>query len=287
VPPSRANPVLESRPSASPSLATPASRKLVKTEHAGIYQRGNCYVVVYRDYAGRQHKKAAGRNVRQAKATQARYSRTFDGARTASPPGRRSRPTLGSGWRPTKAGYGAASRRTRWVDYRRYLEHYAIPYFGKRRLAQIAGPTSRHSRGTSGRRDRRTRSSQGQHREGDHGAPQSALCYRLRGWSDSLESGGRRSHHRQGSTRREGAKALDADQAPLAGRRSRYRQRCDRAAVPRRRHRLPGRATAFAGFGQRPTSRKRFGHSGRTTGHPTMASSSRPSREGESTPRTS
>lgn len=85
--------------------------KMERTRTPGIFKRGGRYVVVYRDGTGRQHKES---------------HRTLEEAREAK--GRRD-----AGDRRTSRGL---SERTRAL-YRRDLERWAVPYFGRRRLAKV------------------------------------------------------------------------------------------------------------------------------------------------------
>lgn len=113
-----------------------ASRSLVRTTTPGVFRRGNAYVVVFRDPSGKQHKRsaptlAAARTLKaglNADVTRGEYRQT-------------SNVTFADHWQPWIDSYaGRTSRgfreRTR-DDYRRALDAYAAPFFGRMRLAEI------------------------------------------------------------------------------------------------------------------------------------------------------
>jgi integrase len=118
------------------SQSPPAGRQLERTKHAGIFKRGGRYVVVYRDPSGRQRKRAA-RTLAEARALKS--SLTTDVARGEW---RQSSGVRFDGhWRPWLDAYAGRTsrgfRETTRDDYRRDLEAFAAPFFGRMRLAEI------------------------------------------------------------------------------------------------------------------------------------------------------
>jgi integrase len=113
------------------------TRKLLKTKHPGIYQRGNRFVVMYRDGFGRQHKRAAGKTLSEAKDTQAKLR--ADVARGEDTEvSRETFAVYATRWIEhyagrTNKGVREETRR----DYRARLEQDAIPFLGHLRVAQI------------------------------------------------------------------------------------------------------------------------------------------------------
>jgi hypothetical protein len=112
------------------------SRKLERTKYPGIFARGGAYVVVYRDPAGKQRKKAArtlseARDIKSAMTTDVRRGewRAQSSVR------------LRDHWKPWLAAYGGRTargfRETTREDYRRDLEQHVVPYFGGMRLSEI------------------------------------------------------------------------------------------------------------------------------------------------------
>jgi integrase len=118
------------------SQSSPAGRQLERTKHAGIFRRGGRYVVIYRDPSGRQRKRAANT---LAEARALKSSLTTDVARGEWRQSSTAR--FDEHWRPwieayagrTSRGFREATRE----DYRRDLEAFAVPFFGRMRLAEI------------------------------------------------------------------------------------------------------------------------------------------------------
>ena len=113
------------------------SRKLEKTTEPGIFKRGNRYVVMYRDGFGRQHKRAAGATMKEARDTKARLradvSRGEDTEAT-----RENFATYATRWIESYAGRnGSGIREETRRDYKRVLEQDAVPFLGHVRLSQI------------------------------------------------------------------------------------------------------------------------------------------------------
>lgn len=113
-----------------------AGRTLTKTRHAGIYRRGERYVVRFRDGQGRQRQRSA-RTL--AEARKVRAAVTADVARGEHR--ELSRITFAAYAGDWIAGYqGRTGKGTRYETRRRYardLEHEAIPYFGRLRLVEV------------------------------------------------------------------------------------------------------------------------------------------------------
>jgi integrase len=113
------------------------TRKLEKTKEPGIYKRGNRYVVMYRDASGRQHKRAAGATIAEAKNVKAQLR--ADASRGEDTEVTREKfATYATRWIEHYAGRTARGVRdeTR-ADYKRVLEADAIPFLGHLKLAQI------------------------------------------------------------------------------------------------------------------------------------------------------
>jgi len=113
------------------------TRKLVKTKHPGIYQRGNRFVVMYRDGFGRQHKRAAGKTITEAKDVQAKLRADVSRGEDTEV-SRQTFAVYATRWIEhyagrTNKGVREETRR----DYRARLEQDAIPFLGHLRLAQI------------------------------------------------------------------------------------------------------------------------------------------------------
>ncbi len=109
---------------------------LTKTKVPGVYRRGSCYTVVYRDRQGRQHKRSA------ATFAEARLLKSALAAAVARgeyyPVSRITLAEYLPEWVSTYAGrtsHGLRAQTT--VEYRRDLERYALPFFGRTRLAEI------------------------------------------------------------------------------------------------------------------------------------------------------
>lgn len=108
---------------------------LERTRYPGIYRRGGRYVVIFRDGGGKQHKESA---------------RTLDEARRLRS-GRQADVARGEFHAQTRVEFGAYA--AEWIDryqgrrgafrdstrddYRRALERFVIPHFGRRTLSQI------------------------------------------------------------------------------------------------------------------------------------------------------
>lgn len=122
-----------------PSKSAPPSRKLTKTKHPGIYERGGRFVVVFRDPHGHQRKRSA-KTLAEAKRVKA--SLTTDVARGEFR--ELSRLTFAQyvpQWVEmyngrTDRGIRAATR----ADYKQMLNAYALPHFGRMRLTAITPP---------------------------------------------------------------------------------------------------------------------------------------------------
>ncbi len=114
----------------------PASRPLVRTSTPGIYRRGDRYVVVFKDPSGRQRKRFA-RTLAEARRLKSELAADVQRGEYRE----QSKVTFADHWRSWLAAYaGRTSRgfreRTR-QDYGRALEEYAVPFFGRMRLAEI------------------------------------------------------------------------------------------------------------------------------------------------------
>lgn len=114
----------------------PSSRPLEKTATRGIYKRGNRYVVIYRDHQGRQRKRAAetltqARDLKASLRTDVRRGEYRDASRETFA-------DYAPRWIDTYQGRTSRGIQAHTIaDYRSYLERYAVPYFGKLRLAEI------------------------------------------------------------------------------------------------------------------------------------------------------
>lgn len=118
-------------------MTAPASRRLERTNVPGIFKRGGGYVVVYRDGAGEQHKRAAGTTLKEAKDVQARLrADVSQGVETEVT--REKFGPYAARWIEHYAGRTSKGVReeTR-ADYKRVLEQDAIPYLGQVPLAKI------------------------------------------------------------------------------------------------------------------------------------------------------
>src|SRR5947209_1999782 len=110
------------------------SRKLERTKYPGIYSRGGAYVVVYRDPSGKQRKKAA-HTIAEAQKLKSSLVTDVDRGEWRE----QSAVTFAEHWRPWIDGYAGRTARgfrenTR-DDYRRDLEQFAVPFFGRTKLA--------------------------------------------------------------------------------------------------------------------------------------------------------
>lgn len=118
--------------------ATPvlAGRKLVKTSIPGIYERGSRYVVVYRDPSGKQ-RKAAARTKAEARKLQASLTTDVDRGEWRA----QSAVTFADHWQPWLDSYAGRTargfRETTREDYRADLQAFAVPFFGRMKLAAI------------------------------------------------------------------------------------------------------------------------------------------------------
>ena len=115
----------------------PSTRPLEQTKEPGIFKRGNRFVVVYRDGFGRQHKRAGGVTMKEAKDTKARLradvSRGEDTETT-----RETFAVYATRWIEHYAGRtDQGVREETRADYKRTLEQDAIPFLGPLRLSQI------------------------------------------------------------------------------------------------------------------------------------------------------
>jgi hypothetical protein len=113
-----------------------SSRSLVRTGVAGVYRRGSRYVVVFRDPQGRQRKRFA-RTLAEARDLKAILRADVSRGEYRA----QSRVTFADyaiEWIETYPGRTSKGIRpeTR-ADYRKRLEQDAIPFFGRRRLAEI------------------------------------------------------------------------------------------------------------------------------------------------------
>jgi integrase len=114
----------------------PRSRALVKTGDPGIYKRGGAYCVVYRDPAGRQRKQGA-RTLAEARALKASLATDVRRGEWRE----QSAVTFAQHWEPwidsyagrTSRGFRANTRE----EYRRDLQQFALPHFGRMKLAAI------------------------------------------------------------------------------------------------------------------------------------------------------
>jgi integrase len=120
--------------------SNPASRKLVKTRHPGIYRRGSRYVVVH-EYRGKQTKRAA-RTIGEALTIQGEFRQP--GGAAYMPAGAQTFAGYAATWLDTyrgrtRRGVGELTRE----DYARSLRLYLVPEFGTTRLADITPPDVR------------------------------------------------------------------------------------------------------------------------------------------------
>ena len=113
-----------------------ASRSLVRTTTPGIFKRGNAYVVVFRDPAGKQRKRSAP-TLAAARAVKADVTADVQRGEFRQ----QSHVTFADHWQPWIDAYaGRTSRGFREStrdDYRRALETHALPFFKAMRLAEI------------------------------------------------------------------------------------------------------------------------------------------------------
>ena len=114
--------------------------KLEKTSEKGIYKRGSRYAVIYRDPDGHQRQESARTLQEARRVKRSRSSSVDDGSYQPQ-----QRQKFGEYSREWIVRYQGNGRRgftddTR-DEYKRDLERYAIPFFGRYRLEQI---TSRH-----------------------------------------------------------------------------------------------------------------------------------------------
>jgi integrase len=117
-----------------------AGRKLVRTSTPGIFKRGGAYCIVYRDPSGKQRKRSA-RTLAEARDLKA--SLTADVRRGEWRA--QSAVTFADHWQPWLDSYAGRTARgfrenTR-EDYRRDLEVFAVPFFGRMKLAAIEPST--------------------------------------------------------------------------------------------------------------------------------------------------
>jgi integrase len=114
--------------------------KLEKTSEKGIYKRGSRYAVIYRDPDGRQRQESARTLNEARRIKRARSSSVDDGS--YQPQQRQKFTDYAREWIIRYQGNGRRgfTEDTR-DEYKRDLERYAIPFFGRHRLEQI---TSRH-----------------------------------------------------------------------------------------------------------------------------------------------
>src|SRR3954471_9711141 len=112
-------------------------RKLLKTGTPGVYKRGGAYVVIYRDPAGKQRKRAArtlaeARTIKSSLSTDARRGEWRNQSAVTFP-------DHWPSWIDTYAGRTSRGfRETTRDDYRADLEQFAVPFFGRMKLAAIA-----------------------------------------------------------------------------------------------------------------------------------------------------
>jgi len=123
-------------PSPGSSSEPPAGRRLVPTATPGIYKRGGRYVVRYRDPQGKQRQRSA-RTLAEARALKAAL--TADVARGEHRElSRISFDEYVAEWARTYTGRtGSGVRPETLREYRRDLELFAVPRFGRRRLSEI------------------------------------------------------------------------------------------------------------------------------------------------------
>ena len=114
----------------------PADRRLVPTRHPGVFRRGSRYVVRFRDAQGRQRQRSA-RTLAEARALQAAL--LGDVARgDYRALSRTTFAEYATTWCETYNGRtGRGIRPATLADYRRDLERWAVPWFGRQRLSEI------------------------------------------------------------------------------------------------------------------------------------------------------
>jgi integrase len=116
------------------------ARRDEKTSEPGVYRRGGRYVLIYRDRQGRQHRKAAGRTLAEAKIAKAKI---LAAVATGDVRGGKTRVTFAQyvdGWVETykgrnNGGIRPATKR----EYERALKLRVVPFFGRMRLVDV-GP---------------------------------------------------------------------------------------------------------------------------------------------------
>lgn len=118
------------------SADKPRDRRLVRTSTPGIFKRGSRYVVRYRDAHGRDRKKFA-RSLAEARRIKSEVNADLARGeyRDVS---KMSFAAYVEQWATTYQGRTTAGLRTETLDkYRRDLNRFAIPYFGRMKLSAI------------------------------------------------------------------------------------------------------------------------------------------------------
>lgn len=116
----------------------PAAAKLEKTKTPGVFRKGNRYVVTFRDHEGRQRKES---HRTYAEACEAKGKRNGGDRRPVAPDRFN---TYAAEWLDTyrgrtKRGLSDSTR----AAYRDSIERLAVPFFGRRKLAEIDRRTTR------------------------------------------------------------------------------------------------------------------------------------------------
>jgi hypothetical protein len=116
------------------------ARRDEKTSEPGVYRRGGRYVLIYRDRQGRQHRKAAGRTLAEAKIAKAKI---LAAVATGDVRGGKTRVTFAQyvdGWVETYKGRNSGGIRPATKrEYERALKLRVVPFFGRMRLVDV-GP---------------------------------------------------------------------------------------------------------------------------------------------------
>lgn len=114
----------------------PASRPLQRTSTPGIYKRDDRYIVVFKDPSGRQRKRFA-RTLAEARRLKSELTADVQRGEYRE----QSRVTFAEHWQEWIESYAGRTNRgfreqTR-HKYERDIETYALPFFGRMRLAEI------------------------------------------------------------------------------------------------------------------------------------------------------
>jgi integrase len=111
------------------------SAPLEKTKTPGIYKRGERYVVVFRDWQGKQRKRAA-RTLAEARKLKAQLTTDVERGEFVD-----SRTTFAEYAPAWLDGYKGRTKRgikpETLADYRKSIERHALPFFGRMRLSHI------------------------------------------------------------------------------------------------------------------------------------------------------